>query len=238
MSLDIKKQIHTAIVMDWSRRQAIKKKESILSWHKAWFEKSIEIIEHLVKSKVVSCLTLWALSIENLKERNPIELSWIMKLINKLQDLLPSLQKNNIKFDTIWDIAKLPSLESQSILDDIKIKTSNNTWMNLVVALAYSWQDEIVRAVKKIINAWLDPDELDEKTFRNYLDTAKFPNPDLIIRTWIHEWTECKRHSGFMLYDSAYAEYYFTDTLWPDFTKEEFDKAILEFHKTKRTKWK
>lgn len=250
--------MHLAIAMDWNRRWAKERLSPSGLWHKMWFENSKKIIEVAVKSKVIDCLTLWALSKENIKERNPDELEWIFNLINKLKDLEPLLEWNNVKFETIWDLLLLPK-ESRKILDEIKSKTSKNSAMILAIALGYSWQDEIVRATKKIIKAWLNPDEIDEKTFRNYTDVANLPLTDLIIRTWIHSnWEKiwgikdlfdillwkfkknigCNRHSWLMLYDSAYAEYYFTSILWPDFKKEDLLNALDAFNKTKRTKWK
>ena len=229
--------MHVWCIMDWNRRWAKEHFQPTILWHKAWFDNARKIIELSVKSQVIDCLTLWALSKENLQEREQEELKWIIKMINKLEVLLPDLQANNIKFDTVWDIGKLPE-ESQQILAWIKDKTSLNTWMDLVAALVYSWQDEIVRATRKILNDGISSDDLNEEKFRQYTDFWKFPVMDLIIRTWIHNWTESKRHSWFDLYDSAYAEYYFTHTLWPDLSKDEFFSAIDQFYKTKRTKWK
>lgn len=217
--------------MDWNRRWAKSKILPTIMWHKAWFEKAVEIID-LSKQKKIDYLTLWALSKENLVKRDKEELTWIIKLIEKLEELLPRLQKNNIKFETIWDIEKLPET-SQNILKKVKQETQNNTWMVLNVALVYSWQDEIVRAIKKAFESWINIEELDEKWFKNFLDTKNFPPPDLIIRTG---WDI--RHSGFMLYDSDYSEYYFTDKLWPDFDEQELDNALNFFNKSKRNFWK
>jgi undecaprenyl diphosphate synthase len=95
--------------------------------------------------------------------------------------------------------------------------------------LIYGWQDEIVRATKKIIKAWIEPEKLTKQEFRKYTDTWKFPIVDLIIRTG---WDI--RHSWFLLYDSEYAEYYFTPKKWPEFDEKEFDKAIDFFNSSKR----
>lgn len=213
--------------MDWNRRWAKKRLLPTLAWHKAWFDNAQKIIE-LANDKWLKYLTLWALSKENLVKREQDELSWIIKMIEKLEDLLPKLQKNNIKFETIWDIEKLPT-KSQEVIKKVKLETKNNLWMTLIVAMVYSWQDEIIRAIKKFLNSWDDINNLDEKSFKKYLDTALFPSPDLIIRTW---WEI--RHSGFLLYDSDYSEYYFSDKLWPDFDETELDNALNFFNKRER----
>lgn len=219
--------MHLWIIMDWNRRWAKKRLLPTLAWHKAWFDNAQKIIE-LANDKWLKYLTLWALSKENLVKREQDELSWIIKMIEKLEDLLPKLQKNNIKFETIWDIEKLPT-KSQEVIKKVKLETKNNLWMTLIVAMVYSWQDEIIRAIKKFLNSWDDINNLDEKSFKKYLDTALFPSPDLIIRTW---WEI--RHSGFLLYDSDYSEYYFSDKLWPDFDETELDNALNFFNKRER----
>ncbi len=229
--------MHIWIIMDWNRRWAKKRLLPTLAWHKAWFDNAMDIVEK-ANDKWIKYLTLWALSKENLVKREKEELSWIIKLIDKLNDLIPRFQKNNLNFQTIWDIEKLP-LESQKILEKVKNETKNNTWLTLIVALVYSWEDEIIRAVKKFINS-IPPwerglggfnslENLNEEWFRQYLDTANFPKPDLIIRTG---WDI--RHSWFLLYDSDYSEYYFSEKLWPDFDENELDKALNFLNKSKR----
>lgn len=219
--------MHLWIIMDGNRRWAKARLLPTLMWHKAWFDNAVEIID-FAKDKHVDYLTLWALSKENLVKRESEELAGIIKLIEKLQDLVPRLTKNNIKFETIGDIEKLPQT-SKDILINVKEKTKNHTGMVLIVALVYSWQDEIVRAVKKVTQSWIDINTLDEKWFKKFLDTAEFPAPDLIVRTG---WDI--RHSGFMLYDSDYSEYYFTQKLWPEFDETEMDKSLEFFYSSKR----
>lgn len=234
---NIEKKLHIGMIMDWNRRWAKNLWKTTFQWHKSWFENAKKMIEIVYESKEVWCFTLWALSKENIQKRSEEELSWLFSLINTLFDFESIFQDKNIKFDTIWNLDLLPK-NSQEIISRLKDITKNNNSMDFVIALWYSWQDEIVRATQKIIKAWVDLDSLDEKIFRSYLDISKLPVIDLIIRTWIHEWTESVRHSWFLLYDSAYGEYYFTHTLWPDFDKDEFYKALAEFKKTKRTKGK
>lgn len=224
--------MHLGIIMDGNRRWAKAKLLPTIMWHKAWFENAVKIIGYAGKNWDISHLTLWALSKENLIKREPEELSGIIKLIEKLADLLPEMQENNIKFETIWDIEKLPQT-SQIILQKVKDQTKNNSGMVLIAALVYSGQDEIIRWIKKMTSLWVNIDDLDEKWFKQFLDTGRFPSPDLIIRTG---WD--MRHSGFMLYESDYSEYYFSEKFWPDFDEFELKKAIHSFQSAKRNFWK
>lgn len=224
--------MHLGIIMDGNRRWAKAKLLPTIMWHKAWFENAVKIIRYAWKNWDISHLTLWALSKENLIKREPEELSGIIKLIEKLADLLPEMQENNIKFETIWDIEKLPQI-SQIILQKVKDETKNNSGMVLIAALVYSGQDEIIRGIKKITSLWINIADLDEKWFKQFLDTGKFPSPDLIIRTG---WD--MRHSGFMLYESDYSEYYFSEKFWPDFDENELKTAMHSFQSAKRNFWK
>ena len=217
--------------MDGNRRWAKEKYLPTLFWHKAWFD-NVQTITREAKYAWVSHLTLWALSTENFNKRESEEISWIIKLIHHVPKLLPKFQKESVKLQVIWDIWRLPS-NTQDILQDIQDKTQSNDWIVLTVALVYGWQDEIVRATKKIIAAWVDPSTLSTEEFKKYLDTAIIPSPDLIIRTG---WDI--RHSWFLLYDSAYSEYYFTDKKWPEFDKNDLLEALSQLESSKRNFWK
>jgi undecaprenyl diphosphate synthase len=138
------------------------------------------------------------------------------------------MQIENLKFNVIGDIARLPE-KSQEVLSKVKKKTENNTGITLTIALIYGGQDEIVRATKKIIAAGIDPESLDEEVFRSFLDTASLPPIDMIVRTGGDI-----RHSGFLLYDSAYSEYYFTEKKWPEFDQEELEKVLEVYSGAKR----
>ncbi len=218
---------HLAIIMDGNRRWAESKMLPKVAWHKAWAN-NVKKITELCHKRGVKYLTLWALSTENLIKRDKEEVASIIKLINKIDYFLWDMLKNDLKFNVIWDISKLPR-ESQKILEDIMKKTENNSWMTLTVALIYWWQDEIIRATKKIIEAWVKPEEINEEKFKSFLDTKDLPAPDLIIRTW---WDI--RHSWFLLFDSAYSEYYYTEKKWPEFDGKELEEAIDTFNKAKR----
>ncbi len=222
---------HIAIIMDWNRRWARERYMPAIFWHKAWFD-NVQTITREAKNAWVGYLTLWALSTENLVKRERDEIDSIIKLIHHVPKLLPEFQKEWVKLQVIGDIGKLP-LETQEILSDIAAKTKDNTWIILTVALVYGGQDEIVRATKKILEIGINPEELDEKEFRTYLDSSVLPPPDLIIRTGGNV-----RHSWFLLYDSAYSEYYFSEKKWPEFNRDELHKALKQFENSKRNFWK
>jgi undecaprenyl diphosphate synthase len=136
--------------------------------------------------------------------------------------------KNDIVFKTIGDTVMLPD-HIQRIIKQAEQETSSNKGMTLVTALSYSGRNEIVRAVKKLLNSGVKPDEITEEVFNAYLDTAGLPAPDLIIRT-----SGEMRISNFLIWQAAYSELYFTDTLWPDFTKDEFLLAIQDYQRRER----
>ena len=218
---------HLAIIMDWNRRWAKDNLLKSVAWHKAWAE-NIEKVILMAINKKIKYLTLWWLSTENLINRWKVEISSIIKIINSIEKYLEKMIKKWLRFEFIWDIEKLPK-KTWDILREIKHKTKDNKKIVLTIALAYWWQDEIIRAIKRLINDSSSIKNLTSEIFKKYLDTSFLPAPDLIIRTW---WN--LRHSWFLLYDSAYSEYYFTQKYWPSFDEEEFTKALQYFKKTKR----
>jgi len=218
---------HLWIIMDWNRRWAKERFLPSISWHKAWADNVVKITT-LAEKKWIKYITLWALSTDNLKKRSKEEVEWIIKLGNNIEYFLWKMLNENLKFETIGDISQLPE-ESQVVLNKVKEKTKNNTWITLILGLIYGGQDEIIRATKKIIKNWIEPEELTKEEFRKYTDTWKFPIVDMIVRTG---WNI--RHSWFMLFDSEYSEYYFTDKKWPEFDEEQLDKVIDNFNNSKR----
>ena len=195
--------------------------------HKAGYD-TVKKITALAQNIGISYLTLWALSTENLVKREAEEIEGIIKLIHQVPSLVPEFMEKWVKLQIIGDIARLPH-ETQKILSDCTEITKENTAITLTIALVYGWQDEIVRATKKILKAGIDPETLDETEFRKYLDSAILPVTDMIVRTG---WDI--RHSGFLLYDSAYSEYYFTQKKWPEFDESELDAVLETFSQSKR----
>ena len=195
--------------------------------HRRGVERSKEIIE-VATELGLRALTIYAFSTENWR-RPSAEVTTVMKLLELyLKKELEKLMKNGVVFKSIGDIPRLPD-HIQSILKDAEEKTSLNKGMVLTTALSYSGRDEIMRAIKKVMVSGIEPDDLTEDVFESYLDTAGNPPPDLIIRT-----SGEMRISNFLLWQAAYSEFYFTDTLWPDFNKDEFLLAVQDYQRRDR----
>jgi undecaprenyl diphosphate synthase len=152
-----------------------------------------------------------------------------MKLLELyLRKELTRLMRNGIVFKAIGEIWRLPE-HIQDVIRNAEEKTAPNKGMVLITALSYSGRNEIVRAVRKILSSGMVPDTVTEEVFSSFLDTAGLSPPDLIIRT-----SGEKRISNFLLWQAAYAELYFTETLWPDFSKEEFLLAVQDYQQRER----
>lgn len=218
---------HLGIIMDGNRRWAKQRLLPAFTWHKAGADNGEKIIE-LAAGKGIQYLTLWWLATQNLNKRWKEEIDGIIKLINKTEAKLSKMIEKWLRFDTVWDISQLPE-NTQEILEWLREKTKDNTGITLILALVYGWQDEIIRWIKNFLDEWWDINSLDRMNFREYLDTGKYPPVDVIVRTG---WDI--RHSWFLLYDSEYSEYYFTDKKWPEFDEEELDRVIDFFKNAKR----
>jgi undecaprenyl diphosphate synthase len=218
---------HIGIIMDGNGRWAELRGLPRVEGHKRGAERAKEIIRAASELKV-GVLTLYTFSLENW--RRPLsEVSVLMRLLEiYLGKELRELAKLGIRFRAIGDLLKLPE-HIRAIVKDSEEKTSGLTGMTLVTALSYSGRDEILRAVRKAMHSGMDPEEVTEESFSGLLDTAGLPPPDLIIRT-----SGESRISNFLLWQSAYSELYFADSFWPDFTKEEFLKAISDYQGRER----
>lgn len=213
---------HVGIIMDGNGRWAELRGLPRWEGHKRGAERAKEIIKAASELKV-GVLTLYTFSLENW-QRPQDEVSILMKLLELyLGKELRELMKLGIRFRAIGDLLKLPE-HIQGIVKEAEERTSGLGGMTVVTALSYGGRDEILRAIKKAIHAGMDPSELTEESFSGLLDTAGLPPPDLIIRT-----SGERRLSNFLLWQSAYSELYFTNAFWPDFTKEEFLRAISDY---------
>jgi undecaprenyl diphosphate synthase len=218
---------HIGIIMDGNGRWAELRGLPRIEGHRRGVERSREIVE-ISDELGLRALTLYAFSSENWK-RPSSEVATLMKLLELyLKNEIKELIKNDIVFKTIGEMGKLPK-NIQNIIRETEERTAANKGMILIMALSYSGRNEIVRAVKKILRSGVKPDDLTEESFISYLDTAGYPPPDLIIRT-----SGEMRISNFLLWQGAYSELYFTDTLWPDFTKDEFLLAIQDYQRRER----
>ncbi len=222
---------HVAIIMDGNGRWAKKKGMKRAFGH----QNAIKA----VRSSIESCddlgipyLTLYAFSSENWN-RPSEEVNMLMNLlVRTLKKELPTLQKYNIKLNTIGDTSSLP-VKVYGQLEEVMDETKNNTKATLTLALSYGAKAEILKAVKQISQEVLDHeltvDGITEEVFKDHLYTKNMPDVDLMIRT-----SGETRISNFLLWQSAYAELYFTPVLWPDFRKEDFYKAIINYQQRER----
>ena len=176
----------------------------------------------------VEYLTLYAFSTENWSRPEKEVNALMTLLVSAINKETKTLMDNNIRLSTIGDTNKLPS-KAQKELQEAISKTKDNTRMNLVLALSYSGRGEILNAVKNIIKDGKEPEEINEATFQQYLTTKSVPDPELLIRT-----SGEYRISNFLLWQIAYSELYFTDTLWPDFRRADLYKAILNYQSRER----
>ncbi len=223
--------VHVAVIMDGNGRWAQRKGNSRIFGHKNGVLAVRETVEAAAEIGI-QYLTLYAFSTENWS-RPQDEVDALMSLLySTIEKELSSLLKNNVRLHIIGDTSSLPKGVQKNLFSAIE-KTSNNTGLNLVLALSYSGRWEIINAMqmlaKDVKNNLIQPDEVSCDSFVNYLTTSKLPDPELLIRT-----SGEYRISNFLLWQIAYAELYFTDTLWPDFRKEHFYDAIVDFQKRER----
>ncbi|MDR0879729.1 MAG: isoprenyl transferase [Clostridioides sp.] len=217
---------HIAIIMDGNGRWAKARFLPRTAGHVA----GVEAIRDIVKkcsSLGVKYLTLYAFSTENWN-RPKLEVDTLMNLLAKyLRNEAKELHSNNVKVNAIGFTDKLPA-KCRVELAKIEDLTKDNTGVNLNLALNYGARADISSAIVKIVNGCkdgsIDIDEIDENTLKNYLSTKSIPDPDLVIRT-----SGEQRLSNFLLWEVAYAEFYFTSIHWPDFKPEELEKAILAY---------
>ncbi len=219
---------HIGFIMDGNRRFAKKLSQLVSFWHEKWGD-NVEAVLTLCLDAGIPYVSMWALSKENILERSENEIQAIFTLLEtKIPKLVPKLIKSGIKLEIVWDLWLVPSSVREVLFEAMEQTAWCNT-MTFILALWYSGQDEIIRGIKRLVAEGIDIKTLTEKDFLQYIDTGKYPPPDIIVRTgW------AIRHSGFFLYQSAYSEYYFTDTLWPDFGKKDFDAVIAYLHTVKR----
>jgi len=218
---------HVAIIMDGNGRWAEMRGLLRIEGHKRGADRVREVI--LAAMEVgVHTLTLYAFSHENWRRPNE-EVSLLMKLLEiYLKKEFNEMIAKGIVLRTIGETWKLPK-NIQTLLMEMEGKSSGNKGMRVILALSYGSRNEMVRVVKKLLASRMDPEEVTEEIFESLLDTSGIPEPDFIIRT-----SGEKRISNFLLWQAAYAELYFTDTLWPDFTREEFFLAIHDYQMRER----
>ena len=222
---------HVAIIMDGNGRWANLQGKNRVSGHQQGAKSVREVVEEAVKMEI-EFLTLYAFSTDNWS-RPKEEVSLLMKLlVNSLKKEFKRLIKNNIRLQSIGNMDGLPNPVKEELTYVIE-KTKNNTGMVLTLALNYGGKEELTAAVKaiafKVKNSIISPEKVDQSTIIEHLYTQNLPAVDLLIRTSGEE-----RISNFLLWHIAYAELYFTKTLWPDFKKEDLQKALVDYTKRER----
>jgi len=227
--------VHVAVIMDGNGRWAQKNKVNRVQGHNAGMLAMKEIIKR-ADVLGVRYLTVYAFSTENWK-RSAEEVGGIFGLLVKyVASELEELHKNNVKVKILGDYSQIPKAAVASIEKALET-TKDNTGLQFNIALNYGARQEILRATKKIVqlvaNGELKEEEITEETIAKYLYTGEengnVPDPDLIIRTSGEE-----RISNFLLWQAAYSEFAFTDSLWPEFTPDEFENIIEEYTKRNR----
>lgn len=222
---------HVAIIMDGNGRWAQARGKPRLFGHHAGARRVREIVE-ACPDFGVKYLTVFAFSTENWK-RTQTEVSGLMKLFKRyLTGETARLVSSGVRVRFIGDRMKLDET-LVALMDELELLTCHNDKVHLTVALNYGGRDEVARATKRLSRevaaGRIDPETVDAETLARFLDTYVLPDPDLVIRT-----SGEARISNFLLWQSAYAEYDFIDTLWPDFTRDEFAKVLASFAKRDR----
>ncbi len=213
---------HVGVIMDGNGRWAEMRGLPRFEGHRRGAERAREIIK-ASNALGIEFLTLYIFSLENW-QRPPGEVTMLMRLLerylgNELQELL----RDGIRFRAVGELWRLPD-NIQSLLMRAERDTVANTGLTLVASLSYGGRNEIVRAARKAVAAGMKPEDLTEESFADLLDTAGIPDPDLVIRT-----SGEMRLSNFLTWQTAYSELYFTPVHWPDFTAEEFKRALQSY---------
>lgn len=222
---------HIAIILDGNGRWA-KKKGMPRNYGHVQGSKNVERICEAAYKMGVKYLTVYAFSTENWN-RPDSEVQALMKLLrNYMKTCLKTAEKNRMRVRVIGDKTGLDD-DIRKRIDELEKASDKNDGLNFQIAINYGSRDEMVRAMRKMAadvkSGKVEPESIDASLFETYLDTHDIPDPDLLIRT-----SGEQRLSNYLLWQLAYTEFYFTDVLWPDFTKEELEKAILQYNNRDR----
>tara|TARA_B110000014_G_C20125552_1_gene599212 strand:- start:3337 stop:4065 length:729 start_codon:yes stop_codon:yes gene_type:complete len=219
---------HVAIIMDGNNRWAVDKKLPGVSGHQEGVNKVRELVEFSAQIGI-EVLTLFAFSSENW-ERSQEEVSLLMDLFAQaIEKEVPNLIKNEVAIRFIGDLSKFDEALRKKMQSSEARTATDSKKLDLVIAVSYGGRWDILQATKKLYSSSAELESFTEEDFSKNLSLSDFKDPDLCIRTGGE-----LRISNFLLWQLAYTEFYFTDCLWPDFTKEEFENAIKEFTRRKR----
>jgi undecaprenyl diphosphate synthase len=218
---------HVAVIMDGNRRWARARGIPDFEGHAAGLESVRRLIQHAVR-RGVPMVTLYAFSRENWA-RSDDEVAGLFDLLARaIADETDELATQGVRVRLLGRLEELPE-ETRRSIDDALARTSQGTVLHLNVAWNYAGRTELVDAFRRIAAAGIPPEQVDERTIGDALYTGGLPDPDLVIRTGGEQ-----RISNFLIWQSAYAELWFTDCLWPDFGPDTFDEALVEFARRTR----
>lgn len=222
---------HVAIIMDGNGRWAKKQGLARMFGHK----QGVEVVHNITEAAAelgLRYMTLYTFSTENWNRPKEEVDALMTLLVDTIAKETPTLMKNNVRLLTIGDLDRLPEAAHKKFLGCIE-QTAANTGLSLVIALSYSSRWEITNAVRKAVEAaqkgTIRPEDVNEELVSDLMTTKNMPDPDLLIRT-----SGELRISNFLLWQLAYSELYFTDCLWPEFTVEQFYKAIVDYQHRER----
>ena len=218
---------HLAVIMDGNSRWASSRNLPSKAGHKEGVKKARLAVEYALEKKI-DYLTLFAFSTENWL-REEVEVKDLISLFfEALDEQTPELREQKVKLNFIGDISRFNKKLIKQIEKSKKITNEYDPKLNLIIAASYGGKWDIINAVKKFY-ADKKNKKITENSLEDYLETKRFPNPDLIIRSGGEQ-----RLSNFYLWQSSYSELYFSEKLWPDFNKKDFDEALMNFSSRKR----
>ena len=218
---------HLAVIMDGNSRWASSRNLPSKAGHKEGVKKARLAVEYALE-KEIEYLTLFAFSTENWL-REEVEVKDLISLFfEALEEQTPELTEQKVKLNFIGDISRFNKKLIKQIEKSKKITNEYDPKLNLIIAASYGGKWDIINAVKKFY-ADKKNKKITENSLEDYLETKRFPNPDLIIRSGGEQ-----RLSNFYLWQSSYSELYFSEKLWPDFNKKDFDEALMNFSSRKR----
>lgn len=219
---------HIAIIMDGNRRWARSRNLPDIKGHEAGSEALEEIVD-ACEQFGIKTITVYALSTENIKERAKREVLGLFSLMRKgYHSRLKKMMKKGVRVTILGELEGLPNT-IRKIVDQLRKTYLKNESIKLNIALNYGGKKELVKAIKQIVKDGIEIDRINEQLIEKHLYTADQPDPDLVIRTGGRF-----RLSNFLLWQTAYSEFYFTKILWPDFDKKELKKAIDWYKSQKR----
>jgi undecaprenyl diphosphate synthase len=218
---------HIAIVPDGNGRWAEKRGLSRLEGHREGMENMFRLVGY-VDEYNIPYLTLYGFSTENWNRPEEEVLGLFTSLTEFIKRTSPDVHRRGIKINHIGRLSELPEEFRESIKDAVNL-TKNNNGMTLNIAFNYGGRAEITDAVRRIVDKNIPSENVSEELIENYLYTAGMPSVDLLIRT-----SDERRLSNFLIWQTSYSEFYFTRILWPDFRKEDIDKALEFYRRRKR----